>query len=393
MGDILNIKLNIEIPDGIDLTKELFATVKNEVVVQPEPEPPIVVDPPVVTPEPPIITPPVKPKESLLEKLQDGWSEPKEVFDFYPDPNGGCFVTSYENGIYWQFQQDRDGGKIRIFTSKTGDFVDWSTKLNGVIVKDGGDFDGNLQDVKVYDNIAYATVYKDKEIYLAKAKLIDNRINFNVVKHLKFNGAKDTSHSLIKFNNQWFVYGRKRAADWTTTNRDLKDRRGVRILVSDSFEGDYVEKAPLDPAVTQPNYLKNKIKHDYYSARVGEVNGELILGLSVFNKNSDRVPSTRPERTTGTGPILPVLASSKNGTDVELLNHKSPVDTSLHTRRTNWKEAHPYEPEVGQMYCYGIVYNGKKVKLYYSHRFDTHYLVKPSDNRPSVKIFVIEREI
>lgn len=393
--------VNIEFKEPFQLYPKSYFEDKPPVVEEPKPEPPVIEEP---TPKPPVTPPSNNSPIELGKKLLNGkWSKPKEVWEF-DEQSGGNFITVFEHNRFFHFQQDRKGGKIRIFTTTDGHSL--GNKNNMFIVdRNNNNLDAQLEDVKIYGNSAYAVVHYDGDVYVAKGSIAEivngknDKLYLRLDNKVEINGAKDTKHAIIKHNNKWFIYGRKRRQDWlmvtpNLSNEVLLDRRGVRILVSDSFDGNYTELNPLDPAIEQPNYVNNVMRHDYYSTRVGDVNGVLVYGISTFNKNQNRIPSTRPERITGTGTITPLLAVSSNGKDIDIISHKeTPVDLKFHSRTTEWKEAQKFEPEVGQIYCYGIVYDGKTVKMYYNHRYDTHYLVKPSIKYPNCKVFMIEMEL
>jgi hypothetical protein len=326
--------------------------------VPPRPEPP--------RPEPPIVEPP-KPDQELIEKLRSAftdpsqWTAPEQVWDF-DELAGGAFIP-YARDHY--IQQDRDGGKIR--------FIDNGQQRNMFIYDNRGvRVDGHIQDAKFYEGNLYATVVSNKSLYIAICKDMGaSKLRLNVDKEIVFEGAKDTSHALLKTKIGWNIYGRLRTVDWITDNPILKDRRGVRLIELDNDLNVLYNYTYLDPAVEQRNYATNQMRYDYYSTRAILIEGIEVLGISVYAKNEKRIPSTRPERITGTGEIYPIVVL-----DGEILPHtNTPIRKSLHARRTEWKEAHPYEPEVGQCYCYGITYKDGVIDFYYSHRQDTHYLI------------------
>jgi hypothetical protein len=324
----------------------------------PKPEPP--------RPEPPKPEPP-KPDQELIEKLRSAftdpsqWTAPEQVWDF-GELSGGAFIPIARNHF---IQQDRDGGKIRVIYQGKGRNMFIYDNL-GVLL------DGEIHDAKFYDDNLYATVVSNKRLYIAICKDMGaSKLRLNVEKEIVFEGAKDTSHALLKTEGGWNIYGRLRAVDWITNNPILKDRRGVRMIELDNNLNVLHNYTYLDPAVEQHNYATNQMRYDYYATRVILIEGIEVLGISVFAKNEKRVPSTRPDRITGTGEIYPIVAL--NGMIQSHTN--TPIRKSLHARRTEWKESHPYEPEVGQCYCYGITYKDGVIDFYYSHRQDTHYLV------------------
>ena len=356
------------------------------------------VAPPVVTPEPPTVKPPEPPQpppvepppppkpDSFKEKLRhalrnpNAWTAPKEVFDF-GEISGGCYIPlSKEDHL----RQDRSGGSVRGLINGV------NLKMK-ILTQDYQSMDAHLQDAKFYDGQIYCTVLSDKQLYLARLeKLSERKPYIRCFMHLNFEGAKDTSHAIEVIDHDKFnLYGRLRAVDWNTENPVLKDRRGVRLI---QVRGDNYESSVLfDPAQEQEGYATNQMRYDYYSSRFLNVNGVEIIQISSFDKNAKRPPSTRPDRITGTGIIKPIFAL-----DGKIISHTDTnVNLPLHARRSKWKEAHPYEPEVGQVYGYGMTYEDGYLTCYYSHRFDTHYLVNENtaSRLPSCKIYKITTRI
>jgi len=311
------------------------------------------------------------------------WSVPEKVWEF-DEPYGGAYIPIDDTTFV---QQNRGGGKIRLFEQ--------TQKAKVIIINDQDErFDAELHDVKFFDGVMYALIMKDKDLYTARCDDLNARkVYLRVQSKLHFHGARDTAHALLYNRNHWRIFGRLRAVDWDTDNPVLKDRRGVRQLTSDAFDGDYSNSVYFDPAKEQPNYATSQIRYDYYSTRATLIEGIEVLGISCFAKNDNRKPSTRPDRITGTGPIYPIFSVAG-----EILSHgQTIVPLHLHARRTVWKEAHPYEPEVGQVYCHGITYDEKTrlVSVYYNHRYDTHYLVNAdtAQSLPNCRVFRIRARL
>ena len=345
------------------------------------------------SPQPPIIIPePEHPKpESNLKELFSNpklWSKPVEIFEF-DEPQGGGFATIWNGKEFVHFQQDRSGGKIRVWTSDDGMNIKRINQRNAFVYDErGGRVNGQLSDVKWYNEKFYGLAKVDKEIYTV---LCDDpnadKLRFNIQSHVKINGARDTTHALTYHDGIWMIHGRKRGQqDWGKVDEILMDRRGVRVMYSSEFAGIYTEIHPIDPVKEQSGYATNQMRYDYYSCRTAVINDELVIGISCFAKNSERIPSTRLERKSGTGHIYPIFRIG----DEILFHSNTIVPSAPFKRHTTWKEAKMYEPEIGQMYCYGIVFDGKKVKLYFNNRWDTHYLMKKEDNYPNVKVYMIE---
>jgi len=281
-------------------------------------------------------------------------------------------------------QQDRGGGKIRVVG---GD----ERRTLFTVDHRGTRVAVELHDAKMYDGKLYAVVSKDKEIYTAWCDdWHAGKLHLRLRSKVAFQGAKDTGHAILFDGRRWSIFGRLRAADWDTDNPVLKDRRGIRRLLSETFDGPYTSHVYRDPAETQPAYAGAAIRYDYYATRATLIDGIEVLGISCFAKNASRRPSTRADRITGTGPIYPVFA-----VDGRILSHTNTiVPLQRHVRRTSWKEAQPYEPEVGQVYCCGITYNQetRTVSVYYNHRQDTHYLVdaETSKTLPNCVVYRIQ---
>lgn len=362
-------KVYIEKPGVYELT----------LVEEVKPQPPVIVPEPPTEPEPPTITDP-KPDDQFLQRLASvltnnkEWSQPEVVWEFEGSAGGAFIPLSDKENL----QQNREGGSIRWHKSSGRT----KPKVYGL---NGNRTTAFISDAKYFEDKLYAVFKVDEEIYIGRLEESDS--SFYLFKHVDFEGAKDTHHSIEVLSHTDFnILGRLRNVDWDTSNPILKDRRGVRLV---EVRGNKVTSTVLyDPAKEQPDYAKSKMRYDYYAAKVLKVKGVNIYQISCFSKNEDRQPSTRPDRITGTGPIYPIFAL-----DDYILSHtKTNVNLPFHARRSEWKEAWPFEPEVGQVYGYGMTYENGILSCYYSHRFDTHYLVnKDTASRlPSCKIYKIQ---
>jgi len=230
----------------------------------------------------------------------------------------------------------------------------------------------------------------NRVIVIYKNTVPNNFTSFHIVNRIEVNGATDGWHNLI-YNpdtKKYYLYGRKRGVeDWgqfSSSNQFLRlampDRRGVRILEADNIEGSWRELSPLDPINYQPNYTNpnQDIRMDYYGGLGTYYFGNVLLQVNTFFKDKRRVPSTRPERISGTGPIYPILWHSTDGIT---FNHTHPTTTrslvQLYRYNRDWSKYFPETRgylEVGQIYSAQMVVRDTLVYVFYFDRKDTHYL-------------------
>jgi hypothetical protein len=221
----------------------------------------------------------------------------------------------------------------------------------------------------------------------------NNFNNFRLVNTHFIEGATDSWHSIL-FNEdtkKYYIYGRKRGErDWGSffsSNQFLRvampDRRGVRILEADDIEGSWRELSPVDPINYQINYTNpnHDIRMDYYGGSASYYYGNVLMQINTFFKDKNRVPSTRPERISGTGPLYPTLWHSTDGKEFNPTHPtmvRSLVPLSLHERDWSkyFEETLGYF-EVGQIYSAPLMVKDTLVYMFYRNRWDTHYLVTP----------------
>jgi hypothetical protein len=348
---------------------------------------PPVVQPPVIepepTPEPP--TEPIEPPQSditgkLIELFSDlsKWSAPEQVWEF-GEIAGGVYIPFTNNTA---FDQRRDSSKPRFITHSPWSSRSVTSKLNGSIISP------HFDDIKFHDGKAYAVATFHKELYMGVCdKPFSSRPEFNFT-HVPFEGAKDTSHGLNRVGNKWHVLGRLRTSvDWGTTDPILSDRRGVRLLIlDDRFEIEY-NGEQYDPVFEQRGYATNQIRYDYYSCKRTYIDGIPVDQISCFAKNENRPIPHYENRQTGTGEIYPIVAVNR-----QILSHATTIVPKwLYTRTTDHKINHPYEPEVGQLYGYGITFDEetRRIDFYYSNRIDTHYFAPSTPNQDVCRIYRI----
>jgi hypothetical protein len=367
--------------------KSLSGSVEVKVETYDDTVPPVVV-PPVV--EPPVVQPPVQPPSDIKNKLkslfldQSKWTKLELVWE-YSESSGGVFVPINRNEF---LQQNRSGGKIRWFVN--------GIKRNCYVRDNRGiECPAFLHDAKYHNGVVYGVFMLHEEIWIGTCKKPGaDKPMFDLTIPVRFEGAKDTKHAIeIASKDKILIYGRLRhggGVDWPESGEPMGARRGVRrvIVENGSITSNSVY---FDPAKEQPGYEINQYRYDYYTTRFCHIEGVDVQLLSCYQKNSKRIPSTRPERTSGTGPIIPIVALGR-----EILSHTiTPVKLSQIARRTNWVEAQPYEPEVGQCYGVGLNYdkNTGDIDLYFNHRWDTHYLTQKGEVLPNVKVYRISTKI
>jgi len=221
----------------------------------------------------------------------------------------------------------------------------------------------------------------------------DNFSNFRLINSHFINGAVDSWHSLVynEETEKYYIYGRIRSSkDWgefPSSNQFLRlampDRRGVRVLEADNIEGSWRELNPVDPINYQPEYTNpnQDIRMDYYGGSASYYYGNVLMQINTFFKDKRRVPSTRPERISGTGPLYPTLWYSTDGKKFNPTHptmSRSLVDLSLHQR--DWSKYFPETRgyiEVGQIYSAPLMVKDTLVYMFYRNRWDTHYLFHP----------------
>jgi hypothetical protein len=154
----------------------------------------------------------------------------------------------------------------------------------------------------------------------------------------------------------------------------------VRILEANSIEGNWRELRPIDPINYQPEYTNPNydIRMDYYGGSASYYYGNTLMQINTFFKDKRRVPSTRPERISGTGPLYPTLWYSVDGKEFNPTHPtmtRSLVDLTLHER--DWSRYFPETRgylEVGQIYSAPLMVRDTLVYMFYRNRWDTHYL-------------------
>jgi hypothetical protein len=221
----------------------------------------------------------------------------------------------------------------------------------------------------------------------------NNFNHFKIVNTHYVEGATDSWHSIIynKDTKKYYIYGRKRGVlDWgnfPSSNEFLRlampDRRGVRILEADNIESNWREINPIDPINYQINYINpnHDIRMDYYGGSASYYYGNVLIQINTFFKDKNRIPSTRPERISGTGPLYPTLWYSDDGKEFNPSHPsmgRSLVPLSLHERDWSkyFEETKGYF-EVGQIYSAPLMVKDTLVYMFYRNRWDTHYLSNP----------------
>ena len=221
----------------------------------------------------------------------------------------------------------------------------------------------------------------------------NNFNNFLLVNTYFLKGATDSWHSIV-YNTEtkkYYIYGRKRTElDWGKFSSSIEflrlaipDRRGVRILEADNIEGSWTELSPIDPLNYQINYTNpnHDIRMDYYGGSASYYYGNILMQINTFFKDKNRVPSTRPERVSGTGPLYPTLWHSVDGKEfksADITMTRSLVPLPLHERDWSiyFEETKGYF-EVGQIYSAPLMVKDTLVYMFYRNRWDTHYLPHP----------------
>lgn len=218
----------------------------------------------------------------------------------------------------------------------------------------------------------------------------NNFNNFRLVNTHFIRGATDSWHTIVfnKDTKKYYIYGRKRTEwDWgpfPSSNEFLRlampDRRGIRILEAEDIEGNWVELSPIDPINYQTEYTNpsQDIRMDYYGGSGAYYFGNVLLQINTFFKDKNRVPSTRPERISGTGPLYPTLWHSSDGREFKPAHPtmaRSLVPLFLHKRDWSryFEETSGYF-EVGQIYSAPFIVKDTLVYMFYRNRQDTHYL-------------------
>lgn len=343
-----------------------------------EVKPPVVIPPPVPVPPPPppIVVDPISP-DPLVELFSNPnkWSAPENVFTFESIAEGGFAPLTHDTFL----QQERWGGKIRYITP--------TDNKNAFVYHNGYKVEAYLQDaITENGEIVALFKYDDKIVVANCTDTTENKLKFDIISEVTIEGKKDTSHGLMYSNGVWTVFGRVRGEEWNTDNPVMYDRRGVKIYESRGLIN-WRKVAVIDPAVEQPNYEHNQIRFDYYSCKGSVINGTPVLAIGCFAKDENRVPSTEPDKITGTGSIYPVfMVGNKLIRRIATI-----VPLHLHKRRTEWPESHPYEPEVGQLYPFGFAVGDGKVSFFYCDRPETHYLIneKTARNLPNCTVWKI----
>ena len=239
------------------------------------------------------------------------------------------------------------------------------------------------------------------ELLIYKNTSPDNFSNFRLVNTYYIDGAVDSWHSLVynEETKKYYIYGRLRGVrDWgeyPSSNEFLRlampDRRGVRVLEADDIEGSWTEVNQIDPINYQPEYTNpnHDTRMDYYGGSASYYYGNVLMQINTFFKDKNRVPSTRPERISGTGPIYPTLWHSTDGREFNPTHPtmaRSLVPLFMHER--DWSgyftETAGYF-EVGQIYSAPLMVRDTLVYMFYRNRIDTHYLVdeKSAKENPS----------
>jgi hypothetical protein len=229
----------------------------------------------------------------------------------------------------------------------------------------------------------------------------DNFSNFRLVNTHYIDGAVDSWHTLVynQDTQKYYIYGRLRSTkDWgefPSSNQFLRlampDRRGVRVLEADNIEGSWRELNPIDPINYQSEYTNpnQDIRMDYYGGSASYYYGNVLMQINTFFKDKNRVPSTRLERISGTGPLYPTLWHSTDGKEFNPTHPtmtRSLVPLSMHER--DWSRYFPETAgyfEVGQIYSAPLMVRDTLVYMFYRNRIDTHYLVdeKSAKENPS----------
>ncbi len=308
-------------------------------------------------------------------------------------------------GRYYKYTSD-DGIRITSETRITFDsYMGFYPKIiQGGISKD--------------DGYVYLIAFLDKEevkdidwrishnLLIYKSTSPDNFSNFRLVNTYYIDGAVDSWHSLVynEETKKYYIYGRLRGVrDWgeyPSSNEFLRlampDRRGVRVLEADDIEGSWTEVNQIDPINYQPEYTSasHDIRMDYYGGSASYYYGNVLMQINTIFKDKRRVPSTRPERISGTGPLYPILWHSNNGYEFKPTHpsmERSLVNLDLYKR--SWGEYFPETNgyyEVGQVYSAPLIVVDTLVYMFYRNRWDTHYFSHPdqphSDNWGSVLV-------
>lgn len=334
-----------------------------------EPEPPFPSRPPTQQPSP------IDPISSLFSDPKR-WEEPKKVSEFESVAEGGFAPLTHDTFL----QQERWGGKIR--------YISPDKQKNAFVYYNGYKVEAYLQDA-VMDRGDIVALFKyDDTIVIANCSdTDDDKLRFDIISDVTIKGKKDTSHGLMYDNGLWSVFGRVRGEEWGANNRTMYDRRGIKVYESTGLI-DWTKTHIIDPAIEQQGYEHDDIRFDYYSCKGAVINGTKVLAIGCFRKDANRVPSTEPDKITGTGAIYPIFMVNGN----IIAHEETIVPLHLHERRTEWPESHAYEPEVGQLYPFGFAVGNGKVSFFYCDRPETHYLIneKTAKNLPNCTVWRIE---
>jgi hypothetical protein len=295
-------------------------------------------------------------------------------------------------GRYYKYTSD-DGIKRTSSTRTTFDpYIGYYPRIihGGISTQDGYIYLIAFLDKEEVRNVDWTASHT---LLIYKNTSPNNFSNFRLVNTHYIDGAVDSWHSLVynKDTQKYYIYGRKRTArDWgeyPSSNQFLRlampDRRGVRILEADNIEGSWRELSPIDPINYQPEYTNpnHDIRMDYYGGSASYYYGNILMQINTFFKDKRRVPSTRPERVSGTGPLYPTLWHSTDGKDFNPTHPamtRSLVTLSMHERDWSkyFKETDGYF-EVGQIYSAPLMVRDTLVYMFYRNRWDTHYLPHP----------------